>query len=56
MAKNAKHFKSSGKPYNGNTHTMADGTVHTGLTHTKNSVRVFHKRELPKKPSKSTYE
>jgi hypothetical protein len=56
MAKGVQHFKSSGKPYNGKTHKMADGTVHTGSTHTKNSVRVFHKGELPKKPKKSTYE
>jgi hypothetical protein len=58
MAKGVQHFTSSGRPYNGKTHKMADGTVHTGSAHTKASVQVFHKGQMPKKPSKntSTYE
>ena len=55
MAKGVKHFTAAGKQYNGPTHTMADGTVHTGNKHTSSSVRVFHKSELNKntKPKKS---
>ena len=34
MAKGVQHFTAAGIPYNGPTHVMANGTVHTGTTHT----------------------
>jgi hypothetical protein len=43
MAKNMKHYK------RGNTHKMPDGSLHTGKTHGKTSVKLFHYKDLSKK-------
>ena len=47
--KGVKHYKKDGTPHNGGTHKMQDGTLHSGKTHGKNSVKLFHFGELPKK-------
>jgi len=44
-SKSKSKAKAKAKP----THTMADGTVHTGKTHTKNSKALVHKKGKTKK-------
>lgn len=41
-----KHYKRDGTLFKGNTHKMSDGTLHSGKNHTKNSVKLFHLKEL----------
>ena len=54
--KGVQHFTQSGKPYNGPSHTMPDGSLHSGKTHSKSSVRLYHKAELPKNSTdRNTY-
>ena len=49
MAKGVNHYTKYGDLWNGNTHTMANGHLHTNKTHTKTSQRLFHFRELSDK-------
>ena len=44
MAKNEKHYTPAGKLYNGKTHKMPDGTLHSGEEHTDSSVKLTHKK------------
>ena len=44
-----KHYKKDGTEFKGNTHKMPDGSLHTGKTHGKTSVRLFHFKDLSKK-------
>jgi hypothetical protein len=46
MGKGMKHYTEDGL-YNGKTHKMDDGSLHTGKTHTKSSKVVSHKKEGP---------
>ena len=46
MGKGMKHYTEDGL-YNGETHKMDDGSLHTGKTHTKSSKVVSHKKEGP---------
>ena len=46
MGKGMKHYTEDGL-YNGETHKMDDGSLHTGKTHTKASKVVSHKKEGP---------
>ncbi len=46
MATGVKHYKRDGTEFKGKTHKMADGTLHSGKNHTKNSVKLFHFRDL----------
>jgi len=48
--KGVKHYTEDGKEWDGSSHKMDDGTLHTGATHTKSSEILVHKKEL-KKPS-----
>ena len=48
MAKGVKHYKRDGTEYTGGTHKMPDGSLHSGKTHTKSSVPVFHMKDLSK--------
>ena len=50
--KGVKHYKRDGTLFKGKTHKMANGTLHTGKNHTKNSVKLFHLRELSKTAQK----
>jgi len=34
--------------FKGANHKMADGTLHSGKTHTKSSKKLFHMKDLPK--------
>ena len=46
--KGVKHYKKDGTAFNGNTHKMEDGTLHSNKTHTATSVKLFHFGELSK--------
>jgi len=46
MAAGAKHYFRTGKAYNGPTHKMKDGALHTGATHTASSKPLFHMKDL----------
>jgi len=41
--KGVKHFTKDKEEWNGATHKMDDGTLHTGKTHNKKSEKLFHK-------------
>ena len=49
MAKGVKHYKRDGTEYKGGTHKMPNGEVHSGKTHGKTSVKLFHLKDLSKK-------
>jgi hypothetical protein len=44
--KNVKHYKKHGTLFTGKSHKMADGVLHSGKTHTKTSVKLFHLKDL----------
>tara|TARA_B100000676_G_C17902145_1_gene745200 strand:- start:440 stop:616 length:177 start_codon:yes stop_codon:yes gene_type:complete len=46
MAKGVKHYLRDGTEHKGGMHKMANGQLHTGKTHTKNSKRLFHFGQL----------
>ena len=46
MAKGVKHYFRDGTEHKGGMHKMANGQLHTGKTHTKNSKRLFHFGQL----------
>jgi len=48
MAKDVKHYKRDGTEYTGGTHKMPDGSLHSGKTHGKTSVKLFHFEDLSK--------
>ena len=48
MAKGVKHYKRDGTEYSGGTHKMPNGSVHSGKTHGKTSVPLFHFEDLSK--------
>tara|TARA_R100001224_G_scaffold43053_1_gene24805 strand:- start:184 stop:366 length:183 start_codon:yes stop_codon:yes gene_type:complete len=47
--KGVKHYKKDGSVYKGGSHKMPNGQLHSGKTHTKSSVRLFHYGDLKKK-------
>ena len=49
MAKGVNHYKRDGTLYTGATHKMPNGDVHSGKTHGKTSVKLFHLSELSAK-------
>ena len=49
MGKGMKHYKKDGTLFTGNTHKMPNGELHSGKTHGKTSVKLFHFSELSKK-------
>lgn len=52
MAAGSKHYFRNGKEYKGGVHKMPNGELHSGKTHTKNSKRVFHFKDLSDKAKK----
>ena len=46
MGKGVKHYLRDGTEHKGAMHKMANGHLHTGKTHTKNSKRLFHFKDL----------
>ena len=49
-----KHYKRDGTLFKGNTHKMPNGDLHSGKTHGKTSVKLFHFNELSKKAKAKT--
>ena len=47
--KGVNHYKRDGTLYTGATHKMPNGDVHSGKTHGKTSVKLFHLSELSAK-------
>ena len=47
--KGVKHYLKNGTEWKGGMHKMANGKLHTGKTHTKNSKPLVHKKDLKKK-------
>jgi len=46
--KGVKHYLRNGKEWKGNSHKMANGTLHTGKTHTASSKKLVHFSDLSK--------
>ena len=44
-----KHYKRDGTLHTGGTHKMPDGSLDSGKTHGKTSVKLFHYKDLSKK-------
>ena len=44
--KGITHYRIDGTPYEGDTHMMPGGILHTGASHNAGSVRVYHLQEL----------
>ena len=44
--KGVKHYTKNGDVWEGKSHKMDDGTLHTGATHTKSSKELVHKKDL----------
>ena len=49
MAKGVQHYYKDGRKYNGGTHKMPNGHLHSNKTHTKTSERLYHFKDLSKK-------
>ena len=49
MAKGVKHYKKDGSPHTGGTHKMPNGETHSGASHSRSSVKLFHFGDLSKK-------
>lgn len=46
--KGVKHYKKDGSLHKGTSHKMPDGSLHSNKSHTKNSVKLFHFKDLSK--------
>ena len=49
MGMGVKHYKKDGKEHKGGMHKMPNGQLHSGKTHSKSSVRLYHYGQLSKK-------
>ena len=47
--KGVPHYKRDGTEHKGGSHKMSNGQLHTGKTHGKTSVKLFHLKDLSKK-------
>ena len=47
--KGVKHYKKDGTKHKGGSHKMPNGDLHSGKTHGKTSVKLFHFKDLSKK-------
>ena len=47
--KGVKHYKRDGTEHKGGFHKMPNGDLHSGKTHGKTSVKLFHFKDLSKK-------
>ena len=48
MAKGVKHYFRDGTEHKGGMHKMLNGQLHSGKTHGKTSVKLFHFEDLSK--------
>ena len=46
--KGVKHYKRDGTEHKSGSHKMPNGDLHTGKTHGKTSVKLFHFKDLSK--------
>jgi hypothetical protein len=44
--KGVKHYKKNGTEYKYGTHTMPDGSLHSGKTHSNTSVKLYDFKDL----------
>lgn len=49
MGMGVKHYRKDGTEFKGKYHKMPNGQLHSGATHSKSSVRLFHYGDLSKK-------
>lgn len=49
MGMGVKHYRKDGTEFKGKYHKMPNGQLHSGATHSKSSVRLFHYGDLTKK-------
>ena len=49
MAKGVPHYFRDGTEHKGGSHKMPNGDLHSGKTHGKTSVKLFHFKDLSKK-------
>ena len=47
--KGVKHYLKDGTVWKGSSHKMPNGDLHSGKTHGKTSVKLFHFKDLSKK-------
>ena len=47
--KGVKQYKRDGTEHKGGSHKMPNGDLHSGKTHGKTSVKLFHFKDLSKK-------
>tara|TARA_X000000368_G_scaffold66094_1_gene47262 strand:- start:795 stop:968 length:174 start_codon:yes stop_codon:yes gene_type:complete len=52
MAKGMRHYKRDGTLFEGNTHKMPNGDLHSGKTHGKMSVKLYHFKDLSDRAKK----
>ena len=52
MAKGMRHYKRDGTLFEGNTHKMPNGDLHSGKTHGKTSVKLYHFKHLSDRAKK----
>ena len=50
--KGVKHYKRDGTEWQGGSHKMPNGDLHSGKTHGKTSQKLFHLKELSKTAQK----
>ena len=49
MGMGVKHYRKDGKEHKGGYHKMPNGQLHSGKTHSRSSVRLYHYGDLSKK-------
>tara|TARA_R100001129_G_scaffold186229_2_gene177069 strand:- start:5069 stop:5287 length:219 start_codon:yes stop_codon:yes gene_type:complete len=49
MGMGVKHYRKDGREHKGEYHKMPNGQLHSGKTHNKSSVRLYHYGDLSKK-------
>lgn len=47
--KGVNHYTKEGKVWKGKMHKMSNGQLHSGVTHSKSSKKLFHFKELSNK-------
>jgi hypothetical protein len=50
--KGVNHYKKDGTLHKGGSHKMPNGALHSGAKHGKNSVKLFHYKQLSNKAKK----
>lgn len=56
MGMGVKHYFKDGKEHKGGLHKMSDGSLHSGVKHTKSSKPLFHYGGLSEKAKRKARE